>query len=67
MPKTIQVKDNTYRMLDFLRRKYGLRSFNDVIEYVLLKDLGLPNDMFGVDRDRVKPFSEKDRMEDREW
>ena len=67
MPKTIQVKDNTYRMLDFLRRKYGLRSFNDVIEYVLLKDLGLSNDMFGVDRDRVKPFSEKDRMEDREW
>ncbi|MEB3757497.1 MAG: hypothetical protein GSR76_01400, partial [Desulfurococcales archaeon] len=67
MPKTIQVKDNTYRMLDFLRRKYGLKSFNDVIEYMLLKDLGLPNDMFGVDRSRVKPFSREDRMEDIEW
>ncbi len=50
MPRTIEVKDNTYRMLDFVRRKYGLRSFNDVIEHVLLKDLVLPNDMFGVDR-----------------
>ena len=67
MPKTIQVKDNTYRMLDFLRRKYGLWSFNDVIEYMLLKDLGLPNDVFGVDGSRVKPFSREDRTDDREW
>ena len=50
-------------MLNFLRRKYGLRSFNDVTEYILLKDLGLPNDMFGVDRSRVKPFSREDRTE----
>jgi predicted CopG family antitoxin len=67
MPKTIQVKDNTYRMLDFIRRKYGLRSFNDVIENLVLKELGLPSDMFGVDRGRVKPFTDRDRMEDRGW
>ncbi|MCE4606944.1 MAG: hypothetical protein F7B59_06435 [Desulfurococcales archaeon] len=67
MPKTIQVKDNTYKLLDFLRKKYRLKTFNDVIENLALRELGLPEDMFGVDKDRIKPYSVGDRMEDREW
>ncbi|MEB3755400.1 MAG: hypothetical protein GSR79_00855 [Desulfurococcales archaeon] len=67
MPKTIQVKDNTYRLLDFLRKKYKLRTFNDVIESLALNELGLPDDMFGIDKDKIKPYSAEDRMEDREW
>jgi len=33
----------------------------------LLKELGLPNDMFGVDRGKIPPFTKKDRIKDREW
>ncbi len=42
------------------------RSFDEVIERLVLKELGLPEDMFGVDRGRLSPFSGRDRMEDRE-
>ncbi|RLG87060.1 MAG: VapB-type antitoxin [Thermoprotei archaeon] len=67
MPRTIQVRDETYRALEKLKRRLGARSFDEVIEKLVLRELGLPEDMFGVDRGRVSPFSERDRMEDREW
>jgi len=67
MPRTIQVRDETYRALEKLKRRLGARSFDEVIEKLVLRELGLPEDMFGVDRGKVSPFSERDRMEDREW
>ncbi len=67
MPKTIQVKDETYHALEKIKKKWGARSFDEVIEKLLLKELGLPEDMFGIDRGKVTSFTEKDRMEDREW
>ncbi len=67
MPKTIQVRDETYHALERLKRRFGAKSFDEVIERLLLKELGLPEDMFGVDKGRITPFNEKDRMEDRVW
>jgi len=41
------------------------RSFNEVIQKLALKESGLPEEMFGIDREKIKPFTERDRMEDR--
>ncbi len=65
MPKTVVVKDGTYELLKRLKRKMGVRTFNEVIELLALRELGLERDMFGVDRGRLRPFSPADRMEDR--
>ena len=67
VPKTIQVKNRTYTILKQLKKKYRAKSFDEVIEKLILRELGLPDDMFGIDRNKVSSFSEKDRMEDREW
>ena len=50
-----------------LKKKYKARSFDEVISRLILKEMGLPYDMFGIDRGRIKPFTAGDRMEDRVW
>ena len=65
MPKTVVVKDGTYELLKRLKRRMGVRTFNEVIELLALRELGLERDMFGVDRGRLRSFSPADRMEDR--
>jgi len=66
-PKTVQIKESTYRLLDRLKRKMGAKSFGEVIEKIALKELGIDNSMFGVDKGRLTPFKKEDRMEEREW
>jgi len=65
--KTIQVREETYRLLSKLKEARKARSFDEVIFNLLIKELGIETDMFGADKGRVKPFSPEDRMEDREW
>jgi predicted CopG family antitoxin len=65
--KTIQVREETYRLLSKLKEAKKARSFDEVIFNLLTKELGIETDMFGADKGRVKPFSPEDRMEDREW
>ena len=67
MSKTILVSDRTYEVLKKLKKKYKARSFDEVISRLILKEMGLPYDMFGIDRGRIKPFTAGDRMEDRVW
>ncbi len=62
---TIQVSRKTRMLLELLKREYGVRSFDEVIERLVFEKAGLPMDMFGVDKGRLKPFSARDRMEDR--
>jgi len=66
-PKTVQVGESTYRLLKRLKRKMGARSFGEVIEKLALKELGIDDSMFGVDKGRLTPFKKEDRMEDRTW
>lgn len=54
-------------MLSKLKEIKKARSFDEVIFELLMKELGIEVDMFGVDKGRIKPFSPEDRMEDREW
>jgi len=66
-PKTVQVRESTYRLLKRLKRKMGARSFGELIEKLALKELGIDDSMFGVDKGRLTPFKKEDRMEDRTW
>ncbi|KYH36405.1 MAG: hypothetical protein AYL29_014030 [Candidatus Bathyarchaeota archaeon B24] len=63
--KSIVVKERTYRLLRRLKDSSGVRSFDELLEIIALKELGLEDDMFGVDRGRLSPFTPEDRVEDR--
>jgi len=65
--KTIQLREETYRMLSKLKEIKKARSFDEVISEILMKELGVEIEMFGVDRGKIRPFSPEDRMEDRGW
>ncbi|MCD6528724.1 hypothetical protein J7L06_00310 [Candidatus Bathyarchaeota archaeon] len=65
LSKTIQVRESVYRLLVRLKKQMKARSFNEVIQKLALKESGLPEEMFGIDREKIKPFTERDRMEDR--
>ena len=52
MLRTIQVREETYRALEKLKKKMKARSFDEVIEKLILN-------MFGVDKDVISPFTEK--------
>ncbi len=66
MTSTIQVKRRNLRLLEALKKRMGLKSYDEVIERLLEEKAGIPADMFGVDKGRVSRFTEKDRMEDRD-
>ncbi len=58
------MKKSIYDILVRIAREQGV-SAEKVLEELVLEKAGIPRDMFGIDRDRVKPYAEKDRMEDR--
>ncbi|MCD6530505.1 VapB-type antitoxin [Candidatus Bathyarchaeota archaeon] len=67
MSRTIQVKEDVYRLLARLKKQMEARSFSEVIQRLALRELGLTEEMFGVDKGKIAPFTERDRMEDRGW
>ena len=54
-------------MLSKLKEMKKAKSFDEIIFNLLIKELGIESDMFGIDREKLKPFSPEDRLEDREW
>ena len=42
-----------------------MSTLEKVLEELVLEKAGIPRDMFGIDRGRVKPYTERDRMKDR--
>jgi len=66
VPTTIQVKRRNLKLLEALKKRMGLKSYDEVIERLLEEKVGLPSDMFGIDRGRISRFTEKDRLEDKD-
>jgi hypothetical protein len=66
MASTIQIKRRNLRLLEALKKRMNLKSYDEVIERLLEDKVGVPSDMFGVDRGRISRFTEKDRLEDRD-
>jgi predicted CopG family antitoxin len=65
--KTIQLKDETYRMLQKIKEIKKAKTFDEVVRDLVLKELGVEPEMFGVDKGKIKPCTPGDRMEDRSW
>jgi len=63
---TIQIKRKNLRLLETLKAGMGAKSYDEVIERLLLEKTSIPDDMFGVDKGRISKFTEEDRMEDRD-
>ncbi|MCE4608778.1 MAG: hypothetical protein GSR81_02080 [Desulfurococcales archaeon] len=59
------MKKSIYDILVRIAREQGMSTPEKVLEELVLEKAGIPRDMFGIDRGRVKPYTEKDRMEDR--
>lgn len=62
---TIQVKDDTMRLLDALKESSEAKSYDEVLRMLLTEKFRLPTQMFGVDRGKVSSFKEEGRLEDR--
>ena len=59
------MKKSIYDILVRIAREQGMSTPEKVLEELVLEKAGIPRDMFGIDRNRIKPYTEKDRMEDR--
>ncbi len=63
---TIRVSKKTAEALEHLREKLDAESLDEAIQSLIKKQRKtVLEKAFGADRDRIKPFSEKDRGEDR--
>lgn len=63
---TVRVSKSTLRMLERIRQKTGVSSLDEAIKLLIAQQRALSLEkIFGVDRKRIKPFTEEDRGEDR--
>jgi predicted CopG family antitoxin len=64
---TIRVSKKTAETLEHLREKLNAESLDEAIQSLIKKQRkSILEKSFGIDRDRIKPFSEEDRGEDRD-
>ncbi|MEM2593498.1 MAG: VapB-type antitoxin [Candidatus Bathyarchaeia archaeon] len=63
---TVRVSKGTLRMLESLRKKLGAPTLDETIRLLIMQRRRQRlEEVFGIDRGRIKPFSEEDRGEDR--
>lgn len=48
MTTTVQVREETRRMLDKLKKEMGLMSYDEVIRRLLRSETGLPQSLYGA-------------------
>lgn len=64
---TIRVSKETAEALEHLREKLNAESLDEAIRLLVKRQRkNILEKAFSVDRDRIKPFSEEDRGEDRD-
>lgn len=63
---TVRVSKNTLKMLERLREKMQVGTLDKAIRLLIVRQRKrMIAEAFGVDKGRIKPFSEEDRGEDR--
>ncbi len=63
---TIRVSKKTAEALEHLRENLNAESLDEAIQSLMKKQRkNILEKTFGIDHDRIKPFSEEDRGEDR--
>ena len=67
MNTTIQIKQETLEKLKLLKEIKHLSSYDDLINNLINEANKIPKPMFGVDKGKLKKFSESDRIEFRDY
>ena len=67
MNTTIQIKQETLEKLKMLKEIKHLSSYDDLINSLINEANKIPKSMFGVDKGKLKKFSESDRIEFRDY
>jgi hypothetical protein len=63
---TIRVSKRTLRVLEKLRQKLGASTLDETIRlFITQQRRQRLEEVFGVDKGKIKPFGEEDRGEDR--
>jgi len=63
---TVRVSKTTLEMLERLRNRMNAKTLDEAIRLFVVRGRKMKIDeAFGLDKGRVKPFSEEDRGEDR--
>jgi len=63
---TVRVSRNTLEMLERLRDRFKVGSLDEAIQALIRQQRKmLVAEVFGLDKDQIKPFIEEDRGEDR--
>lgn len=63
---TVRVSKATLEMLERLRNKLNAKTLDEAIRLFIARERKMKIDeAFGLDKGRIKPFSEEDRGEDR--
>jgi len=63
---TVRVSRDTLRMLEKFRDKLNAESLDEAIRILIMRQRkAVIDEIFGLDRGRLKPFTEEDRGEDR--
>ncbi len=60
MTTTVQVRDETRRLLDKLKQQMGLRSYDEVIGRLVKARTGVPKSLFGACRGSLRFVREKE-------
>ena len=59
MSTTVEVKRNTARILEELKRKYGAKSMDETVKLLINKAENIPDSMFGA-HPEMNAFRDKD-------
>ena len=62
MTTTIQVSMGTKQMLDFVKKKQHLKTYDSLIQKILQEHAAIPKSMFGAAKGMKKWNKEEDRL-----
>jgi hypothetical protein len=65
MSTTVEVKKNTAKVLEDLKKKYHARSIDETLRRLISKAENVPQTMFGA-HPRMKPFASSDEADSHE-
>ena len=60
MSTTVQIKKNTARVLEELKKKYGAKSIDETVKRLISKAENIPDSMFGS-HPEMKAFGPRDK------
>jgi hypothetical protein len=67
MNTSIQITKKTLKKLKQLKKIYKSSTYDELINNLIKEAKGFPESMFGVDKGKLKEFSEDDRLASREY